>query len=688
MKKYNTVKHCFLFILSLFIAFMLNMGTAFASEDIAPPLPDSGLSELPDYEAEDTSYDRARAILPSYYDSRTSGYITSVRNQEPFGTCWAFGALAAGEASMIKKGIADTGIDLSELHLAYFFYHPQTDPLGYTKGDTLFNYTSQNYMDSGGNNLFTMFALSKWTGAAAEATVPYSTTFVSSLNSSLAYNDKAHLQNVRFVNTKDRTSVKNLIIQYGAVSTAMYYDANYFNSATNAYITTVSNYGNNHIVTLVGWNDDYPKENFNSTTQPASNGAWIVKNSYGTDYGDSGYIYISYEDAVLGYSVSDSLSYAFDMESADNYDHNYQYDGSFGAMGIKLNSGGSISNVYKVKGNSGGNERLEAVSFSLFTQNVNYSIQIYKDPDNDEPTSGTPIFTTPQTGSTTYSGYYTIPLETMPVFAQGDKFSVVITFTSSNSSIIEAFIDYTTKISNIQFYSAASNNQSYVKLKSSASWKDLNKEVTSATARIKAFTTNTSDPVTNPDIITSTLKKPAIKSLSNSNYKKIKLTWKKVKNAKGYQIFRSTSKNGTYRSIASTSKLSYTDTKRTCGETYYYKIRAYRTLNGGKAYSKYSKIKSIKAKPSKVTIKSVTSAGNKKYKLSWKKVSGATGYEIYRSTSKKKGFKLVKNIKKGSTVSYTNKVPQKKTYYYKIRAYRKVKGKKIYGNYSSVKKGS
>ena len=683
IKKYTHVKRYYLLFLSLFFAFILNMSTAFASQDVAPPLPDSGLPELPSYEADYSYYNRARAVLPSSYDSRSKGYITPVRDQDPFGTCWAFGALASGEASLVKKGIVNSSIDLSELHLAYFFYHPKADPLGNTNGDTIYNYTYQNYLDSGGNNFFTMFALSKWVGAAAEKTAPYSTTYVSSLNSSLAYKDTAHLQNARFVNTKDRTSVKNLIMQYGAVSTNMYYDHAFFNDTTSAYLTTNISFGNNHIVTLIGWDDHYPKENFNFINRPTGNGAWIVKNSYGTDYGDNGYFYISYEDASLGNA---STSFAFDMESASNYDYNYQYDGSFGAMLLELKSGGSVSNIYEVKGTSKSNEKLEAVSFSLFTQNVNYSIQVYKNPDKGAPASGTPMFATPQKGSTTYSGYYTIPLTTKPVFAQGDTFSVVITFTSG-SNLIETFIDYTTEISDILFYSNASNNQSFYKKSSSTAWKDLNKTESSATARIKAFTSNTTARVTNVDTINSTLKKPAISSLTNISSKQTRLIWKKVANAKGYQIFRSTAKNGTYKRIATTTALSCVDSKRTPGATYYYKIRAYCTINGAKAYSKYSNKKSIKVKLGKVSIKTIKSAGSSKWKLNWKKVYGAMGYEIYRSTSKNSNFELVKNIGKGSILTYTDKVPKKKSYYYKVRAYRTVSGKKIYGSFSSVERG-
>ena len=71
--------------------------------------------------------------------------------------------------------------------------------------------------------------------------------------------------------------------------------------------------------------------------------------------------------------------------------------------------------------------------------------------------------------------------------------------------------------------------------------------------------------------------------------------------------------------------------------------------------------------------------------MTWKKVSGANGYEVYRSTSKKGNYKLVKTVTKGKSYKDT-KLSKGKTYYYKVRAYRNVNGEKVYGGYSSIEK--
>ena len=120
---------------------------------------------------------------------------------------------------------------------------------------------------------------------------------------------------------------------------------------------------------------------------------------------------------------------------------------------------------------------------------------------------------------------------------------------------------------------------------------------------------------------------------------------------------------------------------------FFYKVRAYKELkNGTKVYSKYSNVLYTKTslKPSKPVIKSVKSTKKKQAVVKWKKVSGASGYVVYRSTKKSKGFKKVAAVK---GAKYTNKkLKSRKTYYYKVKAFKKISGVKIYSSYSKVKK--
>ncbi len=177
-----------------------------------------------------------------------------------------------------------------------------------------------------------------------------------------------------------------------------------------------------------------------------------------------------------------------------------------------------------------------------------------------------------------------------------------------------------------------------------------------------------------------------VKASSNS-YNSIKLTWKKTENIDGYEIYRSTSKTWKNKStvtVKNNNTLSYTHTSLKTGQTYYYKIRAYNMVNGKKVYSNYSSV--VSSIPKLSTPNITLSAGSKKAYISWKKISGASGYEIRRSLNKTGSNAKLITITKGNTTSYTNsKLTSKKTYYYKVRAYRIVNGKKVYSSYSSTK---
>lgn len=178
-----------------------------------------------------------------------------------------------------------------------------------------------------------------------------------------------------------------------------------------------------------------------------------------------------------------------------------------------------------------------------------------------------------------------------------------------------------------------------------------------------------------------------IKATSNS-YNSIKLTWNKTVNgANGYAVYRSTSKDGKYtlrKTITSKNTIEFTDTGLDTNTTYYYKVRAYRMIADQKKYGSYSEIVCAKPVLSKTTI--TVSSTSKKATIKWNKVLGASGYKVYSATSSNGTYSLKKTITSINTLSYTNtNLVSGKTYYYKVRAYRNVNGKVVYGPYSAVK---
>lgn len=180
----------------------------------------------------------------------------------------------------------------------------------------------------------------------------------------------------------------------------------------------------------------------------------------------------------------------------------------------------------------------------------------------------------------------------------------------------------------------------------------------------------------------TTLAAPILKSTSSQGYKSIKLSWKKTEGADGYRIYRKVS-GGKWEKQATVTALTYTDKAAVTGQTYLYTVKAYRKLNGKVVWSSYEKAgisgKAIPSKPS-FTLSSTTKG---KVKVNWKKISGATGYVVYRKNLKTGKWETVKMIKSGSTVSCTVTGTSQKKVFYTVRAYRTVNGKKVYSKYNT-----
>jgi len=274
---------------------------------------------------------------------------------------------------------------------------------------------------------------------------------------SLAYeNDAAHIMGYKYVPLDDpnqRDGVKQLITDYGIVDCGVY--SGYASDGRNFYVSENNCYYNyefgiddaNHEVTLVGWDDSIPKENFDngSGNIPAEDGGWLLRNTWtyepadGTpgvtdddpsdpnagNLNESGYFWISYCDPSIDFA------YAYDVESADNYENIYQYDGSILTDDVYCNSGSSYANVFEVKGDD---QVLKAVSFATSSTNSKVTVDIYTDV-TDSPTSGTCVSEATTSIKTTYAGAYTIPLNSFVELKKGTKYSVKITLEKKGTDI-------------------------------------------------------------------------------------------------------------------------------------------------------------------------------------------------------------------------------------------------------------
>ena len=499
-----------------------------------PPLTYQDVDAEKDIENPDVTQ---MASFQSNSDYAASKYVTPnlplLRDQNPYGSCWAHASIALAEINLITKGIETSDIDFSELHLSYFTYNSVVDPLGGTEGDkNRMSFTGMSesarenaFLDRGGNLTFAQNVLASWMGAADEATAPYDSagTVLDRYNStgkglddSIAFEDAFHMvgyadatmpnylssSNEVNPNFKDQfAAVKKLIVDYGAIGISFNASTAYtisgsatkytYNSDNNAFYFPDKS-RTNHAVTIVGWDDNFSKDKFNIT--PPGNGAWLVRNSWhkeGEDqwlddyYRESyyGYFWMSYYDGSLS-----PAAYAFDFEPASNYDHNYQYDG---AMDTIFYSVDKAANVFTVHGGNGA-QALKAVSFVTGKTDLNYTIDVYKDLTNDsDPTSGKLVAT--KKGTTTYEGYYTVPLDKAIVMDEGTKFSVVVTprDQAGNNGMLAREYGYFNDSYWYQVTAAAKPGQSFYTY--GYGWMDAasNGYSSSGNFRIKAFTVDT-----------------------------------------------------------------------------------------------------------------------------------------------------------------------------------------------------
>lgn len=377
--------------------------------------------------------------------------------------------------------IANTGLDFSEQNLLTQSLHP----------DSAVAFDLGGGLNSGGHLMMSTAYFSRWGGPLTEEQNPYPEySLVETQEGGYQFQPSEdeveilidqtpvyHLQDAIWLPQRedalDNDYVKSAIYTYGGVD-AYYLEAYEFRNEREAaiYVPELTDEelgqysAGGHCITLVGWDDNYPKENFTPATPPGD-GAFIFKNSWGEEAGENGYYYLSYYSHNL---LANPGAVYFMEEGADNYNTIYQYD-TFGVVNtIQSEQPLYMANAFTANGK----ENLRAVSFSTMTENLDYEIYVELGKERQRVASG----------STRYAGYKTVRLQNEIALKQGQEFSIIIKF-SKESGFFEIPIEYP-----VEGYSAKAESKEGISWISEdgENWEDLYSF--KANPCIKAFTYN------------------------------------------------------------------------------------------------------------------------------------------------------------------------------------------------------
>lgn len=330
--------------------------------------------------------------IPTRYDLREKERAPDVRNQGAFGTCWAFAALGAMESALLPEEEVQYSPD--HMTLCNGFNLTQADGGEYTMG---------------------MAYLAAWKGPVYEEDDPYGDNETDDTLTAVK-----HVQEMQVIDGKDYERIKEAVFKYGGVQTSIYNalrsstsQSPYYNRETSSYCY-IGTEKPNHDVVIVGWDDSYSKENFSVDLE--GDGAFICQNSWGEEFGDQGFFYVSYYDTNIG---THNVAYTR-IDETDNYDHIYQSDlcGWVGQLGYNRDSIYG-ANVFTAEQE----EQLVAAGFYATGKDSEYELYLVRNFENE----GSFVHMIPvASGKLGNAGYYTVDFNQGVSLDAGERYAIVL----------------------------------------------------------------------------------------------------------------------------------------------------------------------------------------------------------------------------------------------------------------------